>query len=80
MSGYVFELEAIYTLSALSWMTADDEAWETVVYAPTHLDTLAGVRRIDGKVCRVYQCDDGLYRACLAHSDIWADARRQAFA
>ncbi len=72
-SGYCFELRARCREKDPTsrrarawrryWRRADDERWDTEVYTPTGTEREVGTRRIDGTPCRVWACQDGLYRA-----------------
>lgn len=48
------------------WERGPSDLWDIVVYAPDRIDVRVGSRRIDGSLCVVFLCADGVYRARLA--------------
>lgn len=58
-SGYVFELDSGVT----DWASASDESWNIEVYKAGSVEREIGRRRIDGVVCLVFLCPDGVVRA-----------------
>jgi hypothetical protein len=57
-SGYCFEFTG-----KGNWRGSSDEKWDTEVYAPKGGETRAGEREIDGVMCCVFKCPDGIFRA-----------------
>lgn len=45
------------------WGNSDCEGWDIDIYAPKGGEVALTLHRIDGVVCRVWQCPDGKIRA-----------------
>jgi hypothetical protein len=64
--GYAYELCGSRWRQAGAALESDNDDWEIMVYAPAGTEEVVGSRHIDGALCRVFLCPDGLYRAQTA--------------